>query len=178
MLQIVLTSTPPMFVIVGLFLLVDGRQSRTIHCMSYDTTLAYLNSVPMPTVVHMLASTHDAVLQNGMVVFIVGKLYVLPPHTPQPIAIDTVEITPIPGNPSHTPVYQDHLPHYPILTIVTQGTIASATDSHSSTMLAYPLAISDYVCGTVQTTTITFILAGHPHHDDILTLRYTQMPLQ
>ena len=73
------------------------------------------------------------------------------------ILIDTLQIAPIPGNPSYPEPYQCRIPSYPIPTIITQGTMSSVTATDPSATLSFALAISNFVCSGIKLLTVVFV---------------------
>jgi hypothetical protein len=158
-----------MFLIVGLFPLTSGRRACSVNTTSYNTAVACFQTIPIPAILHTPPSSDDTVLQDGTVAFLVGKLFIPPPHAHTPIAIDAVEIAPIPGDPSDSPSYRSCIPHYPVPTIIAEGTVAAANCTDHSAVLAFPLAVSDYVRSNMAPSTILFVsllslhALGRPH---------------
>ena len=139
---------------------------------------ACLSCAPPPPCSSSSTAPEDAVFADGTVAFVIGKTFIPPPHATRPIAINSIQIAPIPGNPSDTASYHSHIPHYPVPTIIAQGSVAPATATDHSAILSFALAISDYVPGSKNTSTILSVSPNRPQTVNTLTVFHSLLPLR
>jgi hypothetical protein len=159
-----------MFLIVGLFPLTSGTRLHVGHIVSYKTAVATFKTTPVDAVLHVPTAPEDTILGDGTVAFVIGKTFIPPPHSCRPIAINSIQIAPIPGNPSDPTSYQTHIPHYPIPTVIAQGAVAPATATDWAGVPSFALAVSNYVRGGANTSTVVSVSHFSPNPLLLLTI--------
>lgn len=166
-----------MFLTVSLFPLTSGTRLHVGQTVSYKTAVACFQTAPVDTVLHVPSAPEDGVLDNGTVAFVIGKTFISPPHSTRPIAIDSIQIAPIPSNPSDPMSYHSQFPHYPVPTIIAQGAIAPATATDPSAVPSFALAVSDYVRACANTSTMLSVSLHYLNPVNMLTVSHSQLPL-
>ncbi|KAH9984944.1 hypothetical protein BJV77DRAFT_1034934 [Russula vinacea] len=143
----------PLFVLVGLFFLQSGRRSHDGHHVHYDTTVACLEGLPIPADVIVECSPSQPLLRDNTAAFVIGRTFVPSRGERGPILLDTLQVSPIPGDPDDAS-YDTHVPSFSIPVVIAQGSVASASSTDSCATLSFPLAVSDYVWSSVKRSTV------------------------
>ena len=155
------TSHPPpllsLFFLVGLFTFASGQCTGDQQHVQYKTTIACLQQLPIPADISIECASSDLILQDGTTMFLISRTFVPSCSDTRPILTDTLQIAPIPGNPTDKQSYQHHMPTFCILFVITQGTVASADTTGPSATLSFPLAMSNYIQSSVKSSTLAFV---------------------
>jgi hypothetical protein len=161
-----------MFLIIGLFPLASGTRLRVSHTVAYKTAVVSFNTAPVNAVLYVPSAPEDAILNDGTVTFVVGKTFIPPPHSTRPIAIDSIQIAPIPGNPAEPMLYHSHIPHYLVPTIIAQGAVAPTTATDAAAAPSFTLAVSDYIRGSMHSSSLLSV-SQIPSNLCLLTYRFS-----
>lgn len=151
---------PPLlslFFLVGLFTFASGQCTGDQQHVQYKTTIACLQQLPIPADISIECASSDLILQDGTTMFLISRTFVPSCSDTRPILTDTLQIAPIPGNPTDKQSYQHHMPTFCILFVITQGTVASADTTGPSATLSFPLAMSNYIQSSVKSSTLAFV---------------------
>ena len=143
-----------LFIIIGLFSLSAGEHTDNGQTIAYMLAVVYLDNTPVPASIHIPARPNEAVLQNGMIALLIGRIFIPPRGAHHPIMIDVVHAAPFPGEPSNPSEYAANFPNFRSPIVIGQGTVSTISSANSSSTIAFALAVSEYVHGRVRTLTV------------------------
>ena len=143
-----------LFVIIGLFPLSASECTENAQTITYTSSVVCLDGTPIPASVHVPSSPSNPVLQNGTVALLIGTIFVPPRRDTNPIMIDVIHFAPFPGDPSNTSQYAASIPNFPSPVVIGQGTLSTMLAADSGSTVVFTLAVSEYVCGRVRTSTV------------------------
>ena len=143
-----------LFIIIGLFSLSAGEHTDNSQTIAYTSAVVCLDNTPVPTSIHIPARPNEAVLQNGTITLLIGRIFIPPRGARHPIMIDVVHAAPFPGEPSNPSEYAANLPNFRTPIVIGQGTVSTVSSADSGSTIAFALAVSEYVHGRVRTSTV------------------------
>ena len=147
-------SLMSLFIIISLFSLSAGQHTNNGQTIAYSLAVVCLDNTPVPASVHIPAQPNEAVLQNGTITLLIGRIFIPPCGAHHPIMINVVHAAPFPGEPSNPSEYAANLPNFHTPIVIGQGTVSTISSANSGSTIAFALAVSDYVHGRVRTSTI------------------------
>jgi hypothetical protein len=131
-----------LFIIIGLFSLSAGEHTDNGQTIAYTSAVVCLDNTPVPASVHIPARPNEAVLQNGTIALLIGRIFIPPRGARHPIMIDVIHAAPFPGEPSNPSEYAANLPIFRTPIVIGQGTVSTVSSANSGSTIAFALAVS------------------------------------
>jgi hypothetical protein len=112
----------------------------------------------LPADLRVFTRLTDPIYPDFTLAFVIAKSYIPAGDVPGDLLLDALYIAPFPGDPGDREEYDNALPDFRWPVIFGLGTVAGSSDDEPDGQVSFPVAVSEYVRGSMKSSTIQYAL--------------------